>query len=77
MRTDIIPSNPADKVELPKIQKYNPSFYTSDEVKGLGDNKKVDVSDEDIDIKDVLNKINKKTKLKDLENLKDHNKNEG
>lgn len=35
MRTDIIPSNPADKVELPKIQKYNPSFYTSDEVKGL------------------------------------------
>ena len=35
MRTDIIPSNPADKVELPKIQKYNPSFYSSDEVKGL------------------------------------------
>ena len=50
---------------------------SSDEVKGLSDNKKVDVSDEDIDIKDVLNKINKKTKLKDLENLKDHNKNEG
>ena len=35
MRTDIIPSNPADKVELPKIQKYNPSFYSSDEVKVL------------------------------------------
>lgn len=35
MKTDIIPSNPADKVDLPKIQEYNPQFYTSDEVKTL------------------------------------------
>ena len=35
MKTDIIPSNPADKVDLPKIEEYNPNFYTSDEVKTL------------------------------------------
>lgn len=35
MKTDIILSNPADKVDLPKIQEYNPKFYTSDEVKIL------------------------------------------
>lgn len=35
MKTDIILSNPADKVELPKIEEYKPKFYTSDEVKIL------------------------------------------
>ena len=35
MKTDIIPSNPADKVDLPKIEEYCPKFYTSDEVKTL------------------------------------------
>lgn len=35
MKTDIIPTNPADKVDLPKIEEYNPNFYTSDEVKTL------------------------------------------
>ena len=35
MKTDIIPSNPADKVDLPKIQEFSPQFYTSDEVKIL------------------------------------------
>ena len=35
MKTDIILSNPADKVDLPKIQEYSPKFYTSDEVKIL------------------------------------------
>lgn len=35
MKTDIIPSNPADKVDLPKIEEYNPNFYTCDEVKTL------------------------------------------
>lgn len=35
MKTDVILSNPADKVDLPKIQEYNPKFYTSDEVKIL------------------------------------------
>jgi len=35
MKTDIIPSNPADKVDLPKIEEYTPNFYTSDEVKIL------------------------------------------
>lgn len=35
MKTDIIPSNPADKVDLPKIEEYKPKFYTSDEVKIL------------------------------------------
>ncbi len=35
IKTDIIPSNPADKVDLPKTQEYNPQFYTSDEVKTL------------------------------------------
>lgn len=35
MKTDIIPSNPADKVDLPKIEEYSPNFYTSDEVKIL------------------------------------------
>ena len=35
MKTDIIPSNPADKVDLPKIEEYSPNFYTSDEVKTL------------------------------------------
>ncbi len=31
----IILSNPADKVDLPKIEEYKPKFYTSDEVKTL------------------------------------------
>lgn len=35
MKTDIILSNPADKVDLPKIEEYKPKFYTSDEVKIL------------------------------------------
>ena len=35
MKTDIILSNPADKVDLPKIEEYKPKFYTSDEVKTL------------------------------------------
>ena len=35
MKTDIILSNPADKVDLPKIEEYSPKFYTSDEVKTL------------------------------------------
>lgn len=35
MKTDIILSNPADKVDLPKIEEYTPNFYTSDEVKIL------------------------------------------
>lgn len=35
MKTDIIPSNPADRVDLPKIEEYKPKFYTSDEVKTL------------------------------------------
>lgn len=35
MKTDIIPSNPADKVDLPKIEEYSPNFYTSNEVKIL------------------------------------------
>ena len=35
MKTDIIPSNPADKVDLPKIEEYKPKFYTSDDVKVL------------------------------------------
>ena len=35
MKTDIILSNPADKVDLPKIEEYKPKFYTSDEVKKL------------------------------------------
>ena len=35
MKTDMILSNPADKVELPKIEEYSPKFYTSDEVKTL------------------------------------------
>lgn len=35
MKTDIILSNPADKVGLPKIEEYKPKFYTSDEVKTL------------------------------------------
>lgn len=35
MKTDIILSNPADKVDLPKIEEYSPNFYTSDEVKTL------------------------------------------
>lgn len=35
MKTDIIPTNPADKVDLPKIEEYNQNFYTSDEVKTL------------------------------------------
>ncbi len=35
MKTDIIPSNPADKVDLPKIEEYSPNFYTSDQVKIL------------------------------------------
>lgn len=35
MKTDIIPSNPADKIDLPKIEEYCPHFYTSDEVKTL------------------------------------------
>ena len=35
MKTDIILSNPADKVDLPKIEQYKPKFYTSDEVKIL------------------------------------------
>ena len=35
MKTDIILSNPADKVDLPKIEEYKPKFYTSDEVKVL------------------------------------------
>lgn len=35
MKIDIILSNPADKVDLPKIEEYKPKFYTSDEVKTL------------------------------------------
>lgn len=35
MKTDIILSNPADKVDLPKIEEYSPNFYTSDQVKTL------------------------------------------
>jgi len=35
MKTDIILSNPADKVDLPKIEEYSPNFYTSDQVKIL------------------------------------------
>lgn len=35
MKTDIILSNPADRVDLPKIEEYKPKFYTSDEVKTL------------------------------------------
>lgn len=35
MKTDVILSNPADKVELPKIKSYMPVFYTSGEVKKL------------------------------------------
>ncbi len=35
MKTDIILSNPADKVDLPKIEEYKPKFYTSNEVKIL------------------------------------------
>ena len=35
MKTDIILSNPADKIDLPKIEEYKPKFYTSDEVKIL------------------------------------------
>lgn len=35
MKTDIILSNPTDKVDLPKIEEYKPKFYTSDEVKIL------------------------------------------
>ena len=35
MKTDIILSNPADKVNLPKVEEYKPKFYTSDEVKIL------------------------------------------
>lgn len=35
MKTDIILSNPADKVDLPKIEEYKPKFYTSNEVKTL------------------------------------------
>ena len=35
MKTDIILSNHADKVDLPKIEEYKPKFYTSDEVKIL------------------------------------------
>ena len=35
MKTDIILSNPADKVDLPKIEEYKPKFYTSVEVKVL------------------------------------------
>jgi integrase len=35
MKTDIILSNPADKVDLPKIEEYSPKFYTSEEVKTL------------------------------------------
>ena len=35
MKTDIILSNLADKVDLPKIEEYKPKFYTSDEVKTL------------------------------------------
>jgi len=35
MKTDIILSNLADKVDLPKIEEYKTKFYTSDEVKTL------------------------------------------
>lgn len=37
---DIITSNPADKVQLPKVEKYNAKYYTSEQVKLLLDKAK-------------------------------------
>lgn len=35
VKTDLIPSNPADKVDLPRIEKFVGSFYDADEINAL------------------------------------------
>lgn len=41
-RSDLIPTNPADKIQKPKIQKYKAKFYTAEQLKILFDKLKGD-----------------------------------